>query len=135
MDATHFFGKRYKHRGFGGFGKTRFFGEKMVELLPARFQGPPKMGCNFFGAFFSFFVLFLLHLARGCVKKTLFLLVFPHPSKASSDIMQQQSTKPKIAQTKGAHFFSETPFLTIDSKNAPPLKTVHKKNLPKPLFL
>ena len=68
-----FFGKHYKNRFFEDFEKSLFW-EKKAELLPARFQGPPKMGVTFFRAFFFLLVfLFLLHLARGCSKKTLFL--------------------------------------------------------------
>ena len=103
----------------------------MVELLPARFEGPPFFGCNlFFGPFFFIF-LFLLHLVEGCAKKPIFIGVFAHPSKASSAIMQQQGCKAKTPKKKGAHFFSETPFLTnFFSKTLilhHPLIIVHQK--------
>ena len=68
----------------------------MVELLPARFQGPPKNGCYFvFGPFF-FVLLFSVSSAsskRVLKKKPIFIGFFAHPSKASSDIMQQQGSK------------------------------------------
>ena len=111
--------------------KNRFFGKKMVELLPARFQGPPFFGCYFFWAFFFFLFLFLLHLARGCAK-------FAHPSKASSDIMQQQGSKAKTPQKKGVHFFFGNPFFDHFFKNtnfAPPPENCAQKNLQKTLFL
>ena len=109
--------------------------EKMVELLPAHFQGPPKNGCYFF-----FIFLFFLHLARGCSKKNILIGFFVHPSKASSDIMQQQSSKTKTPPKKGAQFFfSETSF--FDQKQLSktlilphPLKTVHKKTQKKTYF-
>ena len=93
MVATHFFGKRYKNRVFEDFEKPDFLG-KNGGTTSCPFQGPPKFGCKFFLGlflFFFFFFLFLLHLARGCVKKNpIFIGFFAHPSKASSDIMQQQ---------------------------------------------
>ena len=59
MVATQFFGKRYKNSFFFlRILKNLIFWKKMVELLPARFQGPPKNGCYFFwGLFFFFFCL------------------------------------------------------------------------------
>ena len=69
------------------------FWKKMVELLPARFEGPPFFVCNlFFWPFFfvSSFFLFLLHLVEGCAKTPYFYRFFAHPAKASSDIIQQQ---------------------------------------------
>ena len=60
------------------------------------FSRPPqKWVLLFLGPFFLVF-LFLLHLARGCLKKTIFIGFFAHPSKASSDIMQQQSSTIKF---------------------------------------
>ena len=111
----------------------------MVELLPARFQGPPFFGCYLFIGFFFLLFLFLLHLARGCSKKPNFVGFLAHPSKASSAIMQQQGSKAKTPQKKGAHFFSETPFLTkFFSKTLilhHPLKTVHQKISKNPLLI
>ena len=143
MVATHFSGNAIKIGFFEDFEKPDFW-RKMVELLPARFQGHPKIGCYFFlGLFFFFFFLFLLHLARGCAKKPYFYRFFAHPSKASSAIMQQQGSKDKTPQEKGAPFFFRKPlfgpnFLFKNTNFAPPLKTVHKKspkNLQKTLFL
>ena len=62
---------------------------KRVEVLPARFEGPPFLGCNLFLAFFFIFVLFSVSSAsskRVCQKNPIFIGVFlAHPSKASSD--------------------------------------------------
>ena len=47
-----------------------------MELLPARFQGPPFFGCYFFFVFFFFvFLLFSVSSAssKRVLKKTLFL--------------------------------------------------------------
>ena len=112
----------------------------MVELLPARFQGPPFFGCYFFfGPFFFFFFLFLLHLARGCAKKTIFIGFFAHPSKASSDIIQQQGSKAKTPPKKVHNFFFGNPFFDqFFSKTLilhHPLKTVHKKSPKTPIFI
>ena len=53
--------------------------------------------------------------------------------------MQQQGSKAKTPPKKGAHFFSETPFLTnFFSKTLilhHPLKTVHQKSQKKPIFI
>ena len=110
----------------------------MVELLLARFQGPPKNGCYSFWAFFFFlFFLFLLHVARGCSKKTYFRY-FAHPSKASSNIMQQQWSKPKPPPKKVRIVFSETPFLTNFSKNtnfAPPPENCAQNISKNPIFI
>ena len=85
----------------------------MVELLPARFEGPPFFGCYLFLGLFFVFLLFSVSSAssnRVCQKKTIFIGFFAHPSKASSDIMQQQRTKPKLPKKKVHNFFSETLF-------------------------
>ena len=66
----------------------------MVELLPARFQAPHFLGVTFFLAPFLFSLLsfcFFCIQQQAVAKKTYFYRVFcAHPSKASSDIMQQQ---------------------------------------------
>ena len=66
----------------------------MVELLPARFEGPPFFGCNlFFLAFLFFFFFFSVSSAssrRVCKKPYFYRDFFAHPAKASSDIIQQQ---------------------------------------------
>ena len=72
-------------------------------------------------------------------KNPIFIGFFAHPSKASSAIMQQQGSKAKTPQKKGAHFFSQTPFLTkIFFKNtnfAPPPENCAQKIYKKTLFL
>ena len=58
--------------------------------------------------------------------------------KASSDIMQQQGSKAKTPQKKGAHFFRNPFFDQFFFKNtnfAPPPWKLCTKNLQKPLFL
>ena len=138
MVATHFSGNAIKIGVFEDFEKPDFL-DKNGGTTSCPFSRPPKNWVLlFFGPFFFFFFLFLLHLARGCSKKTYFYRFFAHPSKASSDIMQQQGSKAKTPQKKGAHFFSETPFLTkFFSKTLilhHPLKTVHQKISKKPYF-
>ena len=69
-----FSGNAIKIGVFEDFEKPDFL-EKKVELLPAHLEGPHFWGVTFFFGLFFFFVLFLflLHVARGCAKKTLFL--------------------------------------------------------------
>ena len=142
MVATHFFGKRYKNRGFRGFRKKTIFWPKKVELLPARFQGTPFFGCFFFFVFFFFFFFFSVSSAsskRVC-KKNLFLLVFfdtllKHLVTSCSN----KEVKPKPPQRKGAHFFFGNPFFDqiFFSKTLMlhhPLKTVHQKISQNPYF-
>ena len=74
MVATHFSGNAIKIGVLENFEKPVFL-EKMVELLPARVEGPPFFGCNlFFGPFFvsSFFAVSSASSRRVC-KTTLFL--------------------------------------------------------------
>ena len=55
MVATHFSGNAIKIGVLEDF-ENPFFWKKMMELLPARFQGPPVFGCYcFLGLFFLFF--------------------------------------------------------------------------------
>ena len=88
MVATHFSGKRYKIGVLEDFEKPVFW-KKNGGTTSCPFSRPPIFWVLLFLAF-SFFFLFLLHLATGCAKKTFFIGFFAHPSKASSDIMQQQ---------------------------------------------
>ena len=139
MVATHFFGKRYKNRVLEDFEKPDFLEKKMVELLPARFQGPPFFGCYFFLTFF--FLLFSVSSAsskRVCQNNPIFIGFFAHPSKASSLIMQQQGSKAKTPQKKVHNFFFGNPFFDqFFSKTLilhHPLKTVHQKISKKPYF-
>ena len=71
-------------------------------------------------------------------KKTYFYSFFAHPSKASSAIMQQQGSKAKTPQKKGAHFFFGNPFFDqFFSKTLilhHPLKIVHQKISKNPYF-
>ena len=106
MAATHFSGDTIKIGFFEDFEKKKtFFGQKRMELLPARSQG---------------------------LKKTIFIGFFEHPSKASSNIMQQQVTKSSTPPQKTCTFFLDNPF--FDQKQLSktlilhhPLKTVHRK--------
>ena len=73
-------------------------------------------------------------------KQTIFIGFFAHPSKASSDIMQQQGSKAKTPQRKGAQFFFfGNPFFDQFFSKAlilhHPLKTVHKKSPQNPIFI
>ena len=138
MAATHFFGKHYKNR-FLRNKKKPFWGKKKVELLPARFQGPPKMGVTFFEAFFSSCFSVSSASSTGCSKKPILKGFFEHPSKASSNIMQQQSSKTWTPQ-KSAQFFLETPF--FDQKQLgktltlhPPWKLCTDKTPKNPIFI
>ena len=114
----------------------------MVELLPARFQGHPKIGCYFFLAFFFFFFfLFLLHLARGCSKKTYFYRVFLHTLlKHLVTSCSKKEVKPKLPQKKVHNFFWKPlfwPKTTFKNTNfAPPPENCAPKNLQKnPIFI
>ena len=116
--------------------KNPFFGEKWWNYFLPVFKATQKLGVTFFGLFLFF--LFLLHLVEGCAKKTYFYRFFAHLAKASSAIMQQQGSKAKTPKKIGAHFFSETPFLTkFFSKTLilhHPLITVHQKISKKTYF-
>ena len=115
----------------------------MVELLPARFQGPPFFGCYLFFWPLSFF-LFCLSVSsassnRLWPKNPIFIGFFcAHPSEASSDIMQQQWTKPKLPKKKVHLFLGGNPFFDhFFSKTLilhHPLKTVHEKISQNPYF-
>ena len=52
--------------------KKPIFWKKMVELLPARFQGPPKMDVTFFWAVFLLFSVSSAS-SKRVLKKNLFL--------------------------------------------------------------
>ena len=143
MVATHFFGKRYKNRGFRGFWKTRFFGKKWWNYFLPVFKAPHFLGVTFFGAFF--FLLFSVSSAsskRVCSKKTYFYRVFLHTLlKHLVTSCSNNELKPKLPQKK-VHiffFFSETLFWpNFFSKTLilhHPLKTVHKKISKNPIFI
>ena len=144
MVATHFFGKRYKNRGFREFWKrkNRFLEKKEWNYFLPVLKAPHFLGVTFcFGlSFFFFFFLFLLHLARGCAKKPYFYRVFWHTLlKHLVTIMQQQWSEAKTHQKKGAIFFQKTLFwpnsFSRNTNLAPPPHNCAPKNLPKPLFL
>ena len=112
----------------------------MVELLPARFQGPPKNGCNFFLFFFaSSFFLFLLHLARGCAKKPIFIGFLHTLLKHLVTSCRNNEVKPKLPPKKAHHFFRKPLFWPIlFSKTLilhHPPENCAQKHLPKNLFL
>ena len=114
----------------------------MVELLPARFQGPPFFGCYFFFGFlfflFFFFFLFPQHLARGCSKKPYFYRVFLHTLlKHLVPACSNKEVKPKPPKKKVHIFFRKSFFDQFFSKTPilhHPLKTVHQKNSKNPYF-
>ena len=86
-----------------------------MELLPVRFQGPPQKWVLFFlGPFFVLLVfLFLLHLARGCSKKTIFIGFLHTLLKHQVTSCSNNQVKPKLPPKKCTFFFfffSETPF-------------------------
>ena len=104
MVATHFSGNVLKIRGFWEFWKKKkpdFF-EKNGGTTSCPFSRPPQKWMLFFG----FFLLFSVSSAssKRVLKKPYFYRVFAHPSKASSDIMQQQGQK------KSTHFFRKPLF-------------------------
>ena len=143
MVATQFFGKRYINRVFEDFEKTSpIFLKKMVELLPARFQGPPKMGVTFFCPFL--FLLFSVSSGSSerVLKKNYFYRVFLHTLlKHLVTSCNNKEVKPKLPKKKVHNFFFGNLF--FDQKQLSktlilhhPLKTnCAPKNLPKPLFL
>ena len=120
--------------------KKPIFWEKMVELLPARFQGPSFFGCYFFWVLF--FLLFSVSSAsskRVLNKKPIFIGVFLHTLlKHLLPSCSNKEVKPKLPKKKVHIFFSETPFLTtFFSKTLilhHPLKTVHQKISKNPYF-
>ena len=65
--------------------------EELEDAKAAAVQGPPKMGVTFVGLFFSscFFSVSSAS-SKRVLKKNDFYRVFAHPSKSSSNIMQQQ---------------------------------------------
>ena len=72
MVATQFSGNTIRIGVFEDFEKPDFL-KKMVELLPARFQGPPKKWVLlFWGLFFHLFSVSSASSKRVC-KKKLFL--------------------------------------------------------------
>ena len=75
------------------FEKPVFFAKKKWKYFLPVLKAPHFWGVTFFFGFFFFssFFLFLLHLARGCAKKTYFYRVFWHTLlKHLVTIMQQQ---------------------------------------------
>ena len=139
MVATHFFGKRYKNRGFRGLKKPVFFGKKWWNYFLPVFKAPHFLGVIFVWAFFFLLLSVSSASSKRVCKKTFFIGFFAHPSKASSDIMQQQGSKAKTPQKKGAQFFFlETPFLTNFFKNtnfAPPPENCAQKISRNPYFI
>ena len=135
MAATQFFGKCYKNRVFEDIEKTRFLGKKRCNYFLPVFKAPPRMGV-IFGFFFPVF-LFLLHLARGCSKKNIFIgflnTLLKHLVTSCSNNEVKPNPPPKCT------FFSETPFLTkkcfLDTNFAPPPENCAQKISKKKLFL
>ena len=115
----------------------------MVELLPALFQGPPFFGCYLFFWPLSFF-LFCLSVSsassnRLWPKIPIFIGFFVHTLLKRLVISCSNNELNLNCPKKRCTFFwGETRFLTIFFSKTlilhHPLKTVHEKNLPKPLF-
>ena len=114
----------------------------MVNYFLPVFKAPPKLGVNFFGAFF-FLLLFSVSSAsskRVC-KKIRFLLVFLHTLlKHLVTSCSNNQLKPKLPQKKVHNFFFfGNPFFDqFFSKTLilhHPLKTVHKKSPKNPIFI
>ena len=140
VTATYFFRKRYKLGYFEDFEKPPLLGEK-VELLPARFLAPPpENGCKFFSPFvFSCFSVSSASNKRVFQKKAYFYRVFEHPSKVSSNIMQQQTPKPCTSpKTSAPPIFGKPRFwpkATFQNTNfAPPPENCALKKFKQALF-
>ena len=138
MVATHFSGNAIKIGVLEDFEKPVFW-KKMVELLPARFQGPPFFGCYFFlGLFFLLFSVSSASSKRVC-KKNYFYRVFLHTLlKHLVTSCSNKEVKPKLPQKKVHNFFSETPFLTNfffkNTNFAPPPENCAQKISQNPYF-
>ena len=105
--------------------KNPIFGIIMVELLPARFQGPFKKWVLLFLAFFSSCFSVSSASSKRVLKKTYFHRVFAHPLlKHLVTSCSNNEVKPNPPPKKAVHIFFGTPFLTIFSKKnthfAPP---------------
>ena len=114
MATTHFSGNAIKIGVFEDFEKKTDFWGKNGGTTSCPLSRPPIFWVLLFFCFF-FFLLFSVSSAsskRVLKKKPIFIGFFAHPSKASGAIMQQQGSKAKTPPKKGAHFFSDTPFLT-----------------------
>ena len=141
MVATHFSGNAIKIGFFEDFEKPDFL-EKNGGTTSCPFSRPPKNWVLLFFLaffFFFFFFLFLLHLARGCAKKTYFYRVFLHTLlKHLVPSCSNKEVKPKLPKKKVHNFFSETPFLTkVFFKNtnfAPPPENCAQKISQNPYF-
>ena len=111
----------------------------MVELLPARFQGPPKNGCNFWFFFFFFFFLFLLHLARGRAKKNYFYGFLHTLLKHLVTSCSNNQVKPKLPKKKVHNVFFGNPFFDqffFENTNfAPPPENCAQKISQNPIFI
>ena len=128
-----FFGKRYKI-GFLRILKNPFWGKK-AELLPARFQGPPKMGVAFFGLFFSCFSVSSAS-SKRVLKTKLFSLGFLNTllkhlvTSCSNNQLNPQTPPPPKKKEVHNFFLPENPFFDqkqlLKTQNLHhPLKTVH----------
>ena len=94
MVATHFSGNAIKIGVFEDFEQKTDFGEKKGGTTSCPFSRPPqKWVLHFLGLFFSYCFSVSSASSKRVLKKSLFKGFFAHPSKASSDIMQQQSSK------------------------------------------
>ena len=106
-----------------------------------RHPPPPKMGFIFLGPFFSSCFAVSSASSKRVLKNYFYRVLFEHPSKASSNIMQQQLSKPWTpSQKKNAHvFFGEPlfwPKTTLKNTNFAPLpENCALKNLKKNLVL
>ena len=139
MVATHFSGNAIKIEVFENKKKTDCLA-KNGGTTSCPFSRPSKKWVLLFFVLLFFFFLFLLHLARGCSKKTYFYGFLHTLLKHLVTSCSNNEVKPKLPPKKVHNcFFSETSF--FDQKQLSktlilhhPLKTVHK-NISKNLFL
>ena len=108
----------------------------MVELLPARFQGHPKIGCYFFWPFFLPFSVSSAS-SKRVLKKNYFYRFLHTLLKHLVTSCSKKEVKPKLPK-KRCLFFGN---LFFDQKQLSktlilhhPLKTVHQKISQNPYF-
>ena len=120
--------------------KNLFCWWKKAELILACFQGPPPNGCYFFLFFFFLFSSYSAS-SKRVLKHPIFIGFFEHPSKTSTNIMQQQSTKASNPPKKCTFFRKPLfwPEVFFCKKKTPvlhhPLRTVPWKNSPNPILI
>ena len=142
MYATHFFGKRSKHRVFLRIlKKNNLLGEKRRN--PACFQGPHEMGINFLGRFFFGFFLFSVSFAsskRVFQKKNYFYRFLNTLLKNLETSCSNNQLNPQHPQEKCTTFFLGKPFFWPkatfkDTNFAPPPQNCALKKQKKAIFI